>query len=378
MTTTTNNRIRFMDNNLGELTTASIMKSSQLSAFPVSNINNKFRSKVWRPDGYFLITLDSNDLLYINDGSDKTVTITAGEYNPTTLATEIQTQLNTVSSGWTFDYNNTAGEFSFRFAHASGHTLRFSQQTEALWADLGFVLTTDEVISTERIADEPRNHMYEFVQWDLGYNAPVEFFGVISPLGEEFTLSVDATIKIQANNLSDFTSPPLDVTLTRQDQGLFRFFDDIADTGYRFWRFYFEDKTNTGGPEGFEFSYIYLGDYTTLTGTNIQNGFRKRIVDPSLRTTSEQGQIYFDRKTKYSEFTSAGIALLTKGERDTLEQLFYDFGTHTPLFVSLDPALCISDELGDFTKYVIFDREPEFRHVRHQYFNMTLQLREVL
>ncbi len=378
MTTTTNQRMRFMDNNLAELTTGSITYSSELAAFPGSNSINKFRSKVWKPAGNFVVTASSNDKIYINDGANKTVTITAGTYTADTLATEVQTQLNASSSGWTFDYDNTAGEYKFRFAHGSSHTLRFSQQTEALWDDIGFVLTSDETISTQRKADEQRNHMYESVIYDLGYNAPIEFFSVISPLDEEFSISDQATVKIQGNNLNQWTSPPLDITLTRTSEGIFHFFDSTADSSYRFWRFYFIDQFNPNGNEGFSLSYVYLGDYTTLTTTNIQIGINKTIVDPSLRTESEAGAIYFDKKTKFITISNAGIALMDTSTREALEQLFFDFGTTTPFFISIDPRSCITDNLQDLTRYVVFNSPPRFTHVKADFFNMTLDFREIL
>lgn len=378
MTTSTNKRIRFMDNNLAELTSGSITYSSALAAFPGANHINKFRSKVWKPAGNFVITASSNDKIYINDGSDKTITLSAGSYTPTSLATEIQTKLNASSSGWTFDYNNTSGAYKFRFAHGSAHTLRFSATTEATWNDLGFMLSSDEAISTDREADEQRNHMYESVVYDLGYNAPIEFFSVISPLDEEFSVSESATIKLQANNLNDFSSPPLDITLERTSSGIFYFMDDVADSSYRFWRFYFEDKYNASGNEGFSLSYIYIGDYTTLSATNVQIGFEKIIDDPSLKTESEAGALYFDKKTKFTRINNAGIALLDKNARDTLEQLFYDYGTTTPFFISLDPKTEVSATLPDLTKYVVFDNRPSFKHVQSQYFNMKMSFREVL
>jgi hypothetical protein len=220
--------------------------------------------------------------------------------------------------------------------------------------------------------------MYESVIYDLGYNARIEFFAVISPLDEEFSISDQATIKIQGNNLNNFTSPPLDITLSRTGSGIFQFFDEIADSGFRFWRFYFEDKYNTNGPEGFSLSYIYLGDYTTLTSTNIQRGLNKTIVDPSLQTESESGAIYFDKKTKFVRFQNGIIALLETSARDELEQLFFDFGTTTPFFISIDPRNCISSTLPDFTKYVVFEAAPVSTHVKGQYFNMTMSFREVL
>lgn len=368
-----------MDNNHASLTGGQIEFSSELSAFPQSNAQDTFRSKVWKPSGYFLIVLDTNDKIYIDDGTQKTITLTAGEYTtPALMATEVQTQLNASSSGWTFDHNDAAGAYKFRFAHASGHTLEFSNSTEAAWNLLGFTLGVDEVMSTERDADEQRNHQYEFVTYDLGGNQAIEFFSVISPLDEEFSISDQANIKLMANNLDQWDAPPLEITLVRSDGGLFKFLDDVADSSYRFWRFQFEDKYSPSGPTGFSLAYIYIGDYATLDSRNIQRGFTKTIDDPSRTSTSESGALFFDRKTKFSRLQQSSIALIDQDQRDTLEQLFFDFGTTTPFFVSYDPRLSLSNNLFDLTKYVVFEKPPKFTHVNHNLFNMTLSFREVL
>lgn len=376
-----------MDNNFAELSTGQITFSSELAAFAQANAQNKFRSKVWKPSGYFRIVSGStdvdgiapNDKIYINDGSDLTISLDAGDYaTPDLLATEIQTKLNATSSGWGVDYNFTAGAYNFRFTNASAFTLRFSVTTDSIWDAIGFTSLVDEVISTSRAAEEQRNHMFEFVIYDFGYNHPMEFFSVISPLDEIFSISNNATIRIQANNLNRWDSPPLDVTLTPSAGGLMKFFDDIADSSFRFFRFYFEDKYNQQGPSGFSFGYIYIGDYTTIVETNTTSGFTKEFVDPSKSTVSEQGAIYFDRKTKYTRFDSMGMLYLDKNNRDTLEELFYNFGTTTPFFISIDPKLGVSNELYDLTKYVIFDKQPRFTHVIRDLFNISMAFREVL
>ena len=379
MTTTTNQRIRFMDNNLAELSGGQVTFSSELAAFPATNAYaNKFRSKVWKPSGYFNVDA-TNNKLYINDGADKTATITVDEYTtPALLATEMQTQLNSVSSGWTVNYNSVAGEYRFSFAHGSAHTLKLSNQTNAIWDLIGFTKTTDCVISTEQFACEQRNHEKEWIQFDMGYNAPIEFIGLISPLDEVFPISDQATVTLMANNLDSWTSPPLSITLEVTVGGILRFMDDIADTGYRYWRLEIEDKYNTLGPEGLSFGYLYLGDYTTLADRNITNGFNKTIMDPSIIQRSEAGAKYFDTKTKYAKFSSASIEHLSQSQRDELEQLFHDFGVHTPLFVSIDPRGCISSELYDMTKYCVFSAAPRFRHIRADMFHMSLDLEEVL
>lgn len=372
---TANNYTRFMDNNHAALTGGQITVSSELAAFPFTNAINPFRSKVWKPSGHFEITT-SNQKLYINDGSNKTATITAADYDtPDLLATEMQTQLNAVSSGWTVNYNSVAGEYRFSFAHASAHTLKVSTTSNAIWDTIGFTGGIDLVISTEEFALEQRNHTTEYVIFDLGYNQEITFFGLVGILGEEFSISENATINLMGNNLNDFSSPPLTVSLTVTPGGVLKFLDDVATNGYRFWKFEFEDKLNPNGPEGFSFGYLYLGDYTTVS-RNLTNGFIKRFNDPSIASESESGVIYYDTKTRYVTFENTSLQYLSQADRDTLEQMFFNFGTFTPFFISIDPLLCISEELYDFTKYVTFREAPTFTHVRGEMFSMSISFRE--
>lgn len=368
---------RFMDNNLAVLTSGQITVSSELAAFPFTNAQNTFRSKIWKPSGRFTIS-STNNKIYINDGSPKTATIVVGEYTtPDLLKTQIQTQLNSVSSGWTVNYNSVAGEYRFSFANASSYTLVLSNRTNALWDDIGFTSTIDEVISTENFASDARVHTDESVTFDLGYNAPITFFAVINPLGEAVPFSTNATVKLQANNINLFTAPPLDITLDISPGGIFRFLDDIADTGYRFWKFSFIDNNSPNGPSGFNISYIYLGTYTELS-RNISVGFQDITVDPSTRTESENGALYFDEKIRYDKITNASIGYLSREDRKIMKQLYFDYGSTTPFFFSVDPDLCISDELYEFTKYVIFDEAPVFQHIKSDIFSMSISFRELL
>lgn len=368
---------RFMNNNLAVLTSGQITVSSELAAFPFTNAQNTFRSKIWKPSGRFTISSTTNKL-YINDGSPKTITLTSGEYTtPALLATHITTQLNASSSGWTVAYDYVPGEYRFSFANASAHTLVLSTRTDAVWDAIGFTSTTDEVISIRNFASDARVHTSESVTFDLGYNAPITFFAVINPLGEVVPFSADATVKIQANNLDLFTAPPLDITLTVTPGGLFRFFDDIADTGYRFWKFSFIDNNSPNGPSGFNISYIYLGTYTELS-RNISVGFQDITIDPSTRSESGNGALYFDEKIRYDVISNASIGFLSREDRQIMKQLYFDYGSTTPFFFSIDPDLCISDELYEFTKYVIFDSAPVFQHIKSDIFSMSISFRELL
>lgn len=384
MTTSTNCRVRFMENNFAELTSGSVTYSSQLSDFPATNAyQNKFRSKVWKTSGHFLIEADVNDLIYINDGADKTATLTAGSYTtPELMAAEVQTQLNTVSSGWTFEYVRTGDVYGFKFSHGSAHTLRFSQTTEAAWDTLGFTKSTDTAISTSESATEPRIHTGEYIQFDFGYNAQIDFLGIVGPLDEEFTIPESATVTLKANNLDNrWDTAPLSVTLTPTAFGIFKFFDDIADTNYRYWRVDIEDRENSGGNgPSYSVGYLYLGDYLTFTDKNIANGFVKTLVDDSIVQRSENGALYFDTKTKYHRYTNSSIGLIDKDQRETMERMYNYLGNTTPFFISLDPQNKISPtgELYHETKYIRFSKPPKFTHVIRDLFNMSLEFEEIL
>lgn len=372
-----NYRIRFMENNFAELIEASVDYTSQLSSFPFSNCINKFRSRVWKPSGNFTIT-EANKEVYINDGADKTVSLVEADYaTPALLTAHIQTQLNTASSGWTVAYDSAGETYKFTISNSGSVTLRLSQTINAVWDALGYTLTSD-IIGTSFLAQEQRNHTNEGAIFDLGYNATIQFAALIGPLDEIFPISTNATITLMGSNLDQWEAPPFSTTIDVTDLGAMKFLDIYDDTGFRFWNFVIEDRENPNGPEGLSIGHLYLGDYITLDNRNISNNFGKMDVDPSETAVSESGILHFDTKTKYSTFDSMTIGLLERADKDNLRTMFNDLGKTTPFYVSLDPTNCFTDEIGEMTKYVVFSKEPKFKHVIADTFSMSLSLREVI
>lgn len=371
--------VRWMDNNFIDLDSfdaGSITASSALSSFPARNFANTSRSKLWKPAGNFEITT-SNQNIYINDGSDKTAILTAGSYTYSTLATEIQTQLNSVSSNWTCTYDSST-EYKFTISNSGSVTLRFATTTNAAWDDLGYTLTSNQT-GTSFKAQEQRNHTSEWYQLDAGVAVALDTFMIIGPIDEVFGLSTNATIKLQANNVDVWTSPPFDQSITRYDKGLFYFFDDIAEASrtYRYWRFYIEDKLNNKGPEGLRLGHMYLGDYLTTTN-NVGAGFTKTQVDPSRRQESESGAAFYEERTKYYNLTGLQYQLLEEADRLLLEQLFNDYGISNPLFVSIDPSEEITPAIDEWTFYVNFGSPPALISRFRDKFQMGLQIREAI
>lgn len=362
-------QIRFMNNNYLE---RSMTYSSQLAGFPASNASNTSRSRIWKPAGNFEIS-STNKILYINDGSNKTITLDEDSYLYSTLATHIQTKLNASSSGWTVTYSSSTGRFTI--ARSSSGTLRISQTTNAAWGTIGFTGSTD-LTALSFPADAQRNHTSEWVQCDLGVPQLASFGSILSGIDEVFTLSENASVKLRANNIDYWVSPPVDVTIPVTDLGCFSFIDDTITDSYRFWRIEFIDRGNYNGPEGIEIAYAYIGDHTTISSSNIASGFSLVQEDPSIQLQSESGALFFEAKPRYLTIQSAGIQLLADSEFREIQQLFYDLGVRTPFFISIDPGTEVSSELEELTRFMVMSRPPSFQHVFRNYYNIDFEMRE--
>lgn len=374
--TTINHRVRFMENNFAALTANTVDYSSQLAAFPFSNAIGSTRSKCWRPSGCFTITA-TNNLIYINDGSDKTITLTVGKYSiPTLLATHIQTQLNASSTNWTVTYDSTGGTYKFTISNTSSVTLRLSQTINSTWSSIGF-LTTSDISGVSFIGDIQRNHTSEYAIFDFSTRVPINFFAMIGPLDEIFELSNNAIVKLQASNLNNWSAPPIDLTIPVTDRGIFYFTGSISDVSYRYWKIEIIDPSNPLGPS-FKIGNIYLGDYITITNRNIANGFEINEIDLSSVSNAESGFLYFDKRAKYQSLDSLSIGLLDRTDKDILSSMWNRLGNTTPFYVSLDPTLFVTTNTYDLTKFVIFNSAPKYTHVIRDIFTMSFSLREVI
>lgn len=375
--TNRNSRIRFCQNNFAELTSGQIAYSSQLSSFPFTNSINKFRSRVWKPSGRFTID-SSNKYIYINDGSNKTITLTEDSYaTPNLLAAHIETQLNLSSSNWTVSYNTLTGDYRFKMENTGSVTLLLSETIDASWDTIGFT-TNSDLTGTSFLADQQRNHTSEDVTFDLGYNASITFAALIGPLDEVFSISSNATVTLMGSNLDQWDAPPFSLELTTNSKGILTFLDDQDDTGFRFWRIEIIDKMNPLGPEGISIGNIYLGDYITFETRNIASGFQIQDIDPSEITESESGVLHFDNKTKYGSITAATVNYLPREDKDSIRTMFEILGKTTPFYISLDPTNCVTDNLNELTRYVVFAKEPSFKHIFSDVFSISFEFREVV
>jgi len=366
-----------MANNLASLTVNDFTWSSQATGFEATNALNSFRSSTWKTTGHFEIT-STNNLLYINDGSNKTATVAAADYTtPTALATAIQTALNAVSSNWTCTYDIALGSYTFTISNSGSVTLRLTQTTNSIWDTIGYVTGTDRT-NTSFPADQQRNHTNEFLQFDFGWITPITFVALISDVATSFPLSSNATVTLQGNNIADFTTPAFSTTLSITDQGIFQFNINDPEVSHRFWRLNIIDKFNAILGPFLEFGNIYMGDFQTLEMRNISAGFDEVLVDPSIRSESEGGVLFFDKRTKYNRLSSIPVQFLLNDDKQTIKDVFRTVGVAEPFYVSLDPELLINSDITEYTKFVLFDSEPVFNAQGSCYFSTILNFREVV
>lgn len=366
-------KIRFVDNDYSDFSTITV--SSELAGFPATNAANSLRTKVWKPSGSFTVVFQVNQNLYIEDPTPKTVYLTAGTYaTGTILAAHIQTQLNALSSGWTVTYSTTT--YKFTISRSSSATLRFDTTLYAAWDMLGFTLGASTT-GTSFPAQEQRNHTEERYQWSHGVALAPTFVGVIGPLGDTFTISETATVKLMGNNMPVWTAPAMSVTLDVRDRGTMSFLDSYTDP-HLYHCLEIIDRTNPLGPNGIALGRIVLGDYVTMTNTNVSRGFGKKQVDSSEVTKSESGVKYYNRKVKYRAFSSLEIVNMSETERLDVEGVFERAGLDYSMFVSLDPTLLVSPTLDDLTMYCNFADDPELRHLFKDYYSVGFKLEEAI
>ena len=255
--------------------------------------------------------------------------------------------------------------------------MKLNSTTNAIWDTIGFTGTSD-LVGTSFIATEQRNHTSEYLTFDLGYQAPIDFLGVIGAISSAFKISTSATVTLKGNNLNDFDSPPFSSAVSITPNGIFTFFDTTTDNRYRFWRLEIEDKFNPEGTTAIELGNVYMGSYETFTARNVGKSFSMRNFDPSEISESESGVIFADERAKYRILESMPFFALDQSSRETIENLFEDVGITKAFYVSVDPQTRITSDIEDLTLFGLFVESPKFDHVAVGLFSTNLKIREVV
>lgn len=365
----TNKNFKIAYNNL--LTSSNATVSSELTGFEFGNAIDNDRSTKWICEGAFVVDA-TNNKIYINDGSDKTATLSSGTYTRSELATEVQTQLNSVSSNW-ICVDNQAPTLLFGIANSGSVTLRFSETTNSAWDMLGYTETIDGT-GTNFVANEVRIHTSEGFTVDFGEDYAIGFFAMIGPISENFILTSTAQITLMGNTINDFSSPPFSVVISSTNGGAFSAFDEVS---YRYWKLEIIDRENPNGPEIY-FSNVYLGSYLHFTDRNISSGFSDTLIDNSQAFQAQSGYLYFSEFPTNSNIGGVQIRQVNKTQAEQLRDFFRLVGIREPFFFVADPGLCVSNSLDELTFFVRNGSPLSLQHIKSDRYEASLNLVEVI
>jgi len=354
--------------------------SSEQAAFPITNAYNGLRrAKVWRSNGFYVVTSAANGIVFreTSCGPDLTASIVAGSYLRSAFLTAIKTALELVGdSTYTVTFtsqlkisivsNGGGGDGTFE--------LLFSDVGSTAYSLLGFD-AVDLTGGLTYISDSINIHSEESITWDLGLDSNPTAFCLIDARNTPISISPTAVVTLQGNHTNVWTSPAYEAVLTYDDRILHLIDDDgLASVGLRYWRVKFVDQN----PKGYiQVGAFYLGgDYQTVRGAP-QFPFRTEHVDRTETVYSEGGQTFSEIKPKTERFSIDWFAL-TIDEKESFEDIFTQYGTGTPFFVSMDTSVAFSSSQQYHIRYVKFADEPKFELVRPGIYKTNVLFEEQL
>lgn len=353
--------------------------SSENPAFPVTNAyNSQRRSKVWRSQGYFKIVSGDNTIVFNEGGSDLTATVAAGEYSSiASFMTALDTAFTTAPGAagsysitqdayFKFVTTKSAGTFNIKWTHANSAYMA---------AILGFDTASDSTGALSYTADALRINTDEWILWDMGLASNPTAFLMCDQRNRPLKLSPNGSFYIQGNESNDFTTPTYSELLTYDDEIM----GVIRDAGLhtqslRYWRIKFMDQNPNG--------YIQIGAFFLGTAFEPARGrvsfpLQSKYEDRSATVTSEGGQIFSDIYEQTQEYTLKWQGL-QKADKEDLNQVFTDYGTVNPFFISLDTDSVYSTSQNRMFKFVRFASEPSWELITPDNFSCSMTLREDL
>lgn len=357
--------------------------SSEQTAFPVSNVENKQRrSKVWRSNGYWDIQLASNDVIIFRETTaiDLTATIATNEYtSSTTFFAAIKAALESAgASTYTVAYDS---EFKIVItSNGSGgggiFELITSSASFTTEDEIGYS-TTDFTGALTYTGDFLRIHGVEgeWIRWDMGISSNPQSFIMTGPRNKPLKISSTAVITLQGNETNSWASPSYEQILTYDDSVIIQ----TSETGLhtealRYWRLQIQDQN----PLGYiELGAAFLGDYTTTTRGSVQFPFGSQYIDRTETIFSEGGQTFSEIREQSQSF-SLRWSHLTIAELELFDEVFSEFGTGVPFFIHYDVDTVFNSKTNKSVRYVKFQSPPSYALERPEFFTSQHQFLEQL
>lgn len=348
--------------------------SGNLTGFPASNVIQQNRGELWVTKGNFKIDYSNNKLYFDVNSTPTTITLTNGSYTGVELGAEINSKITTGAVGLSCSYNPITFKFKFNRTNSNTIYAMLSNDTNAVWNDIGFVGNVDVLFDDDNdIYGLIRIHTHEYIYFDLGYAMDISFFALMPQRNYSNMLTAGATINVRASNIDDIATAPLSVNISSSIEGCFYFIEQGIPVSYRYVWFTIVDPENPYGPN-LVFSQLFMGGYISLPFKTVDNGFTIQEVDRALRTESQAGGLFFERYGRHKRVSGLRYSNMTKAETGVLQQLYYDLGKSQNYYLSLDSGN-FDNDIDQFTYYGVFENDPTLTKQRAGYFDSNFEFR---
>lgn len=368
--------MRFLATNLCTETATDKTASSSNVNFPVSNLANPLRSKRWRSSGTFVVDSTNNKINFKESGggSELTATITSGSYTPTTLATEIKTQMEVVGvDTFTVTYSTTTGLWTIASDGAYLSILNntgTNQAVSLLKVSLGFP-NTDKTGFLSYTGTNIAIHSKEWIIFDMLTSQDINSVVLFWPKEDGIRLSTTSVVKIEANATDVWTAPAVSQTLTIDNTYMVASYFFSTVQSYRYWRVTIQDPQN---------AYLYVELGLCWIGENTEfnepeNGFKFNITDLSSVSKTDFGHEYVD---EYPQIVSVefNYSYILYATAQALENAFRTNGNRKPVLVVFDEAGTVFDK-DHFLVYGKMDKGFGLDHVSYDMFKGGLKITEL-
>jgi hypothetical protein len=208
---------------------------------------------------------------------------------------------------------------------------------------------------------------------DLRSAEEVDCFAMVFDPTLSNRFSSDATFRLQASATNVWSSTPVDVTLTMDEDSecLTHYFEEAVE--YRYWKISITDEFN---PDEFlEIPKIILGKSLAITKLP-QAGFQFTLKDPSLRQKTVYGHEYVD-VLPIQKALGFSLNYVPVDQAELLWKSYYRTGIANPVLVILDSqeALFDKDRMTIYGKYA---SDIQAAHALRNLFGFDLVIEETL
>lgn len=366
------------------LLAAAMTESSERTAYPAANLlDTQRRTKVWRTNGFWLIEVGSNEIVFRESvGVDLTATIAAGEYSSTAdFVVALKAALDAAGdSTYTVTYL-AHGKFKIESNGAGGGGIFQLRMEHADSADMADILGFDTVAYTgslEYTADVVRIHTSDWLVFDLGIATNPKAFCLVGDRNNPLRITSTAVIKLMGNPTNNWAAPAVELTIPYSDKALAVWdFEGLADipAGYRYWKFEIVDRENAR--LYIELGAAFLGDMLAFTRGCTIFPLQLRGIDNSTIVVSEGGQVYGLERPKTMGIGLQWNALLPAEEEELLRH-WEIVGLTKNWFLILDANGAFSTRKQDRVKLVRFSQEHQETLRTARFFDAPWQLEEAL